>query len=124
MPEDEALAVEWTLKSAELGVGEAMLHMGYRYSHGRGVPPDWELARDWLLRAFRSGTKEALIDLAAMLATGTPGGHQDETLAYALFLLAEEHGVKHGAEGARGLERILTPKRQAAGRKLFEEIPR
>ncbi len=121
---DDALALEWTRKAAERDVAEAQLQLGYRYSHGKGVPADREQAFQWLMRAFRNGSKEALLDVAVMLATGTPGGHKDEPLAYALFLLAEARGIPRAADGARSFGKTLTQEQRAAGRKLYDEIPR
>lgn len=57
--QDEALAVRWYLRAAELGFAPAQRNLGGMYGSGRGVPQNDTLARRWFLAAANQGDAQA-----------------------------------------------------------------
>ena len=53
-------AVEWTAKSAEQGLAEAMDNLGLYYYNGYGVKKDDETAIYWWKKAAELGNQSAL----------------------------------------------------------------
>jgi TPR repeat protein len=56
---DEALAVRWYLRAAELGYAPAQRNLGGMYGSGRGVPRNDVTARHWFLAAANQGDAQA-----------------------------------------------------------------
>ena len=61
---DEAEAVRWYLKSAELGYSEAQFDLGMRYNMGWGIQKDDVESAKWYLKAAEQG------DLASQSVMG------------------------------------------------------
>ena len=51
--------MQWYLKSAELGNGNAMYMLGWKYEHGNGVEQSDEQALQWYRRAAEQGSEDA-----------------------------------------------------------------
>jgi TPR repeat protein len=56
---DEALAVRWYLRAAELGYAPAQRNLAGMYGSGRGVPRNDEVARRWFTAAATQGDAQA-----------------------------------------------------------------
>lgn len=56
---DEALAVRWYLRAAELGYVAAQRNLAGMYAAGRGVPRNDETARHWFTAAANGGDAQA-----------------------------------------------------------------
>jgi len=55
VPEDDVKAAQLYLKAAHMGDAYAMNHLGYVYSHGKGVPKDMDEAVFWWKKAVAAG---------------------------------------------------------------------
>ena len=55
VPEDDVKAAQLYLRAAQMGDAYAMNHLGYAYSHGKGVPPDMDKAVFWWKKAVAAG---------------------------------------------------------------------
>lgn len=55
VPEDDVKAAQLYLKAAHMGDAYAMNHLGYVYSHGKGVPKDMNKAVFWWKKAVAAG---------------------------------------------------------------------
>jgi TPR repeat protein len=70
VPQDDAQAVEWFLRSAEQGYVRAQSTLGAYYWAGRGVPRDYSKAYFWSQLALAQGdenSKSRLEGLAAQM---------------------------------------------------------
>lgn len=55
VPEDDVKAVRLYMKAANMGDAYAMNHLGYVYSHGKGVPKNMGKAVFWWKKAAAAG---------------------------------------------------------------------
>jgi hypothetical protein len=62
-------ALEWFLKAAKKGHGEACYNVAYYYENGIGIDRDLKSAKKWYQRAVKHGDKDAV---AALLRLGKP----------------------------------------------------
>ncbi len=76
--QDDAKAVEWLRKGAELGDTEAQAGLAALLDAGRGTPRDQAAAAEWFRRAAEQGHTLAQFSLGAMLVHGE-GVPQDVT---------------------------------------------
>ena len=59
IPKDDAKAVDYLRKAADLGWADAMYDLGVRYEKGNGIPADSEKAMSWFEKAAAAGHAEA-----------------------------------------------------------------
>ena len=52
---DDALAVDWYLKTAESDRTDAMMELGDRFASGKGVEQNYEQAIEWYRKAAEEG---------------------------------------------------------------------
>ncbi len=71
---DSKIAVEWYLKSAELGYGNAMRQLSNMYEEGEGVEQDREKGLEWIVKAAEADHVEAQRFLASRYRGGTSLG--------------------------------------------------
>jgi TPR repeat protein len=74
---DDATALGWLLKSAELGYLPSFLQLALDYHLGQNTRADDVQALQWLLRAAERGSKEAMVSVAMGYATGGYGLTRD-----------------------------------------------
>jgi TPR repeat protein len=74
---DDATAMGWLLKSAELGYLPSYLQLALDYHLGQNTRQDDVQALQWLLRAAERGSKEAMVTIGAGYATSVYGLSRD-----------------------------------------------
>jgi len=89
--QDDRLAMEWFLNSAELGHSNAMNQLAYSYLKGRGVTADNKQMLAWYERAAALGNADAITNIGNIYAQGQ-GVTKDFAKAYAYFCQAAELG--------------------------------
>jgi hypothetical protein len=67
---DYAKAMEWFIKSANLGYSEAMNDIGYMYNNGQGVSTDHAKAMEWYTKAANLGSAVAMYNIGYMYMYG------------------------------------------------------
>lgn len=65
---DDAQAVEYFLKAAQLGSTDAMINLGRCFEFGRGVAPDLDASQAWYNKALSRGRADAHEPLQRVLA--------------------------------------------------------
>lgn len=65
---NEATALEWFRKAAELGNSPAQFNLGLSYNEGLGVPRNLETAIYWYSKAAENGNEDAHVNLAHLYA--------------------------------------------------------
>ena len=110
-PVDPAAALEFYLKSAQLGYGPAQFNVGNLYSNGIGVKQDLMEAAVWLRQAADQGLPEAQYNLALAYEIGR-GVAQDDTQAVKWYEASSGKGYPPAsynlglmAEDGRGMAR-------------------
>ena len=91
-PKDEAGAVEWFRKGAELGSAKAKLNYGLVLCRGKGVPADPESGRAWIRKAAATGLPEANLEWAEALFHGNHGVGLDQAAAFPFYKVAADAG--------------------------------
>ena len=81
---NEALAVRWYLRAAELGYAPAQRNLGGMYGSGRGVPRSDVTARHWFLAAANQG------DAQAQFVLGKHYSNDDQTSLGWLWKAAQQ----------------------------------
>jgi hypothetical protein len=81
---NEALAVRWYLRAAELGYAPAQRNLGGMYGSGRGVPRNDVTARHWFLAAANQG------DAQAQFVLGKHYSNDDQTSLGWLWKAAQQ----------------------------------
>jgi hypothetical protein len=89
---DYGKSEEWFKKSANQGLAEAQLALGWLYENGQGVSLDMLEASRWYRRAAKQGLSEAQYNLALLYHHGRGGVMHSEDLAEKWYLLAAEQG--------------------------------
>jgi TPR repeat protein len=79
VPQDDAEAVSWYRKAAELGNASAQFNLGVMYHFGQGVPQDGAEAVSWYRKAAEQGHAGAANNLAVCYEKGL--GPQDHAQA-------------------------------------------
>jgi TPR repeat protein len=103
VPKDEAEALKWYRKGADLGNADAQLGLGDLYRWGRGVPRDYEQALTWFKRAAAHGNGDAENTIGVMYMGGE-GVAVDYSEALAWLRKAQNHGV---ALAGKNIETIM-----------------
>jgi TPR repeat protein len=80
VPRDDAEAVRWYRKAAELGHAGAQYSLGWMYDCGRGISQDYTQAAFWYEKAAEQGHVNAQFDLSWMFKIGL-GVPKDDTKA-------------------------------------------
>ncbi|GGE31431.1 hypothetical protein GCM10007276_05800 [Agaricicola taiwanensis] len=107
VPQDQAKAVGWFEKAAELGFAPAQYRLGNAYDKGHGVTASPGTAESWYRKAADQGHIKAMHNLAVLLAEGSLGKPDYPQAAY-WFRRAADRGVRDsqynlGVMLARGL---------------------
>jgi localization factor PodJL len=105
--QDQAKAIIWFEKAAELGFAPAQYRLGNAYDKGHGVTANAGLAESWYRKAADQGHIKAMHNLAVLLAEGSLG-KPDYSQAGYWFRRAADRGVRDsqynlGVMLARGL---------------------
>ncbi|PAA81454.1 hypothetical protein BOX15_Mlig016935g1, partial [Macrostomum lignano] len=90
--QDDKLAFQWFLKSAEHGCASAMNNLGIALYNGSGCKQNFESARWWYEKSANLGQSEGQVNLAKMLITGV-GGPEDPLKAADLLKSAAAQGL-------------------------------
>ncbi|PAA75023.1 hypothetical protein BOX15_Mlig019947g1 [Macrostomum lignano] len=112
--QDDKLAFQWFLKSAEHGCPSGMNNLGLALYRGSGCKKNLNSARCWYQKSADLGLAEAQSNLAEMLVKGE-GGPQDASKAAGLLKAAAKQGLPgalivlqqlqcSGASGAESLD--------------------
>lgn len=109
VPRDYPQAVRWYEKAAAAGEAEAQYSLGFMYSSGVGLPKQLPNAARWLRRAAAQGHGQAEYLLGVMLVGPAEGMTRDLVEAYALLVLAGEHGVQEARAKTAELRERMTP---------------
>ena len=91
VPQNDAEAVEWYRKAAELGLVDAQVILGNRYHDGKGVPQNDAEAIEWYRKAAAQGNTDAQNNLGAMHENGK-GVPQNDAEAVKWYRKAAELG--------------------------------
>jgi len=81
LPKDEAAAVRWYRRGAELGDPFSQFDLAYMILLGEGTPSDPIAAVSWLERAAAAGDLQAPSLLSDLCASGLHGVNRDEEKA-------------------------------------------
>lgn len=105
VPENEKLAIDWLLKSAQQGNTDAMFHLGNAYTFGSETPKlvadaDQEAAR-WYFKAANSGHADAEYHLGLLFIVGK-GVQQNLQQAQYWMQQAAQHGHKSAQDYLSG----------------------
>ncbi len=106
--------------AAKLKFAPGAYCMGELYDHGLGVERDLPKAANWFTEAATSGHAAAELRLGEMYWKGE-GLKQDKISAYAFILLASTADVPGAKQQKETLEKELTPKELAKGKKRAVE---
>ena len=102
-----------------------MIHLGFMYANGQGVPQDYAEAVKWYRLAAEQGDEKAQFNLGFQYANGQ-GVPQNHAEAYVWFNLAAASGDNNSSENRDILAETLSLDTLAAARqraaKLFEAI--
>jgi TPR repeat protein len=88
---DYATALNELLPLAKQGTPEAQFKLGFMYSHGQGVPQDYQEAVKWYRLAADQGDSDAKNNLGLMYSDGR-GVPQDYNEAIKWYRLAADRG--------------------------------
>jgi hypothetical protein len=97
---DYAQAMEWFIKSADLGTPAAMVNIGYMYNYGQGVSRDYAQAMEWYMKAANMGYSGAMTNIGTMYWNGT-GVEKDATKAVEWWQKAVALGEEQAAKNLR-----------------------
>ncbi len=89
--DEELREVDKLRRRAERGNVSAQIDLGYRYSHGQGVPQDYTEAIKWFRKAAEQGDPVGEYDLALCYSNGW-GVEKDEAEAFRLYTSAARKG--------------------------------
>ena len=124
MPKDDAEALKWWRKSAELGWGPAQCSLGKMFADGAGVPKDLAEAHKWYRKAADQGDSRAQLNLGMMFAQGI-GVPTNTVNAYMWFNLAAARGLQDAVTNRAKLERQMAPEQIAEAKRLSAQfVPR
>ncbi len=108
VPRDQALAIRWFQRGADLGSSHAANNLGNKYATGNGVTRDDVRAAALYRRGAELGHPDAMTNLGIMLASGR-GGVRDEAQAVEWYRRSQiPNGVMLLAgmvDGGRGVKR-------------------
>jgi TPR repeat protein len=118
---DEAEAVKWYRKAADLNKPEAQYNLAGMYANGRGVTQDYAEAVKWWRKAAEQGYADAQSCLGVQYGTGE-GVPKNYVEAYKWRLLAAAQGEDTSKKAMVALENLMTPEQIAEGQKLAREF--
>jgi TPR repeat protein len=103
---DDAEAVNWLRKAAELGEATAQSNLGAMYMLGRGVAKDEAEAATWIRKAAEQGLAMAQHNLGIMYENGQ-GVAKDETEAVVWYRKAAAQGYAPAQNALAPLLRLV-----------------
>ena len=114
---DPAIAAEWYLRAAKLGLGRAQANLAMLYLQGDGVEQDYEAAGKWFKAAAAQGHVIAQFNLAIMYERGL-GFEPNKAKARAWYNLAAKAGHRRALDNlsrlvaAEAVDELTYPERK------------
>jgi len=102
---DEALAMQWFEKAAELGQADAQYQLGMHYRYDEESPTK---AMDWFVRAGRQGQCDAEMEIAKIYEIGWRQA-QNFPRANSLYGLADYHHCSGAADAQARVQGLMNP---------------
>ena len=112
-------AIQWFMKSAELGDARSQFALGEMYDNGKGVLQDYELAVQWCTKAAKKGEATAQYRLGLMYGLGH-GMRKDTVTAYSWANIAAANGKSPKLREL--LAKEMTTRQITEGQKLSREM--
>lgn len=92
-------ALQWCLRGAQMGYGDAMFMLAGMYAAGIGTNKDEVKAVDWYRKGAEAGSPKAMQALASKYVDGKGGLPKDEVKAFEWFNKSAELGDPYGMYG-------------------------